>query len=260
MGIGIDKYQSMTSQLLQSAAEKNVAGSSSLRQNIKQDTYEHVEQASVSEAKDSTKVKLSDKAQKVLDELKKKYGNTDFFVADYSSDEEAGQILSNSTKEFGVVITPDELEKMASDEDYCKKISGSIADSQQKLTEFKNSMSESKQSQIKSLGISIGEDGNISFFAELEKQTRAASERIKDAKNAKDAKDAKEAKNAQDSKDPKDLKNEEGSDSTDGDDTKSVHQKGFVNGSSLDELSKAIDKFLTSDDNIVGASHIDYQL
>ncbi|MCR5748479.1 MAG: DUF6033 family protein, partial [Lachnospiraceae bacterium] len=87
------------------------------------------------------KVELSDGAKKILEELKEKYGNTDFFVADFSNDEEAGRILSNSTKEFGVVIKPEELEKMAESEEYKEKIFNTISDTQDQLNEFKDNLS-----------------------------------------------------------------------------------------------------------------------
>ena len=45
-------------------------------------------------AEKNNSVNLSDKAKKLLDELKKKYGNMDFIVADYETDEEAAEYLS----------------------------------------------------------------------------------------------------------------------------------------------------------------------
>ena len=63
-----------------------------------------------------SKVQLSDKAKELLEELKKKYANMDFMVADYETDEEAQSILSRGTKQYSVLITPDTLEEMAVDE------------------------------------------------------------------------------------------------------------------------------------------------
>ena len=50
-----------------------------------------------------TEVQLSDKAKALLEELKSKYGNMDFFIADYSTEEEA-QSLS-LTRHQGVQRT-----------------------------------------------------------------------------------------------------------------------------------------------------------
>ena len=60
---------------------------------------------------------LSDKAKALLQELKKNYGNMDFIVADYSSDEEAQSYLSRGSKEYTVLIDPAELEPMAEDDE-----------------------------------------------------------------------------------------------------------------------------------------------
>ena len=62
-------------------------------------------------------VQLSDKAKALLQELKKQYNNMDFFVADYDTEEEAASYLSRGTKEFSVLIDPEELERMAKDEE-----------------------------------------------------------------------------------------------------------------------------------------------
>lgn len=245
MGIGIEKYSqiaSNTSLMMQNVTEKKSAEGAAAGYNVQKDTYEHVGQTSTSKTQDTANVKLSDKAQKVLDELKQKYGNTDFFVADYSSDEEAGQILSNSTKDFGVLITPDELEKMAADEDYKNKISGTIGESEGKISDFRNSLSDDEKSQIKNIGLSISDDGTVKYFAEIEKQTKAAADRIKEAKESQKS----------DSKDKQDVNTKTDTQRT---------QKKYVKGGTLDELSAAIDKFLSADDeNTVPASHIDYQL
>lgn len=68
--------------------------------------------------KTNTYDNLSTKAKALLDELKDKYTNMDFFVADFSSDEEAQSIMSAGTKDFSALFTGDELEKMANDESY----------------------------------------------------------------------------------------------------------------------------------------------
>ncbi len=66
-------------------------------------------------------VSLSRDAQKLLKELKKSYGNMDFIVADYKTDEEAASYLSRGTNEYSVLISPEELEKMAADKDVKEK-------------------------------------------------------------------------------------------------------------------------------------------
>ena len=75
---------------------------------------------------------LSKDAQAVLDKLKSKYGNMDFFVADPDSEDEAKEIMSRGTKEYSVMISSDELEKMAADEDYYNKNINTIDDAVKK--------------------------------------------------------------------------------------------------------------------------------
>ena len=52
-------------------------------------------------------IKLSDKAKDLLKELRQKYGNIDFIVANYETDEEADAYLSRGTNEFSVLIDPE---------------------------------------------------------------------------------------------------------------------------------------------------------
>ena len=61
---------------------------------------------------DSGSVKLSDKAKALLQELKKSYSNADFYVAEYETDEEAAEYLSRGSKDYSVLIDPEELERM----------------------------------------------------------------------------------------------------------------------------------------------------
>ena len=64
---------------------------------------------------------LSRAAQKLLKELQKSYKNMDFIVADYETDEEAAALLSRGKEEYSALISADELEKMAADENVKKK-------------------------------------------------------------------------------------------------------------------------------------------
>ena len=208
MGMVVGSVKNITSALISGITGKSGTENEDVSGVIK-DTYEHVDKTSLDTTDDTVKTKLSDKAQKVLDELKEKYGNTDFFVADYSSDEEAGQILSNSTKEFGVVITPDELEKMADDEKYKEKFSGIISDSEKSLSDYMNGLSDDDRSSVKSIGFSIKDDGTVNYFAEIEKQLKAIADKREETKDA-------------------------------------AGEKKYLQAGTLNGLGKAIDDFITS--------------
>ena len=128
-----------------------------------------------------SKHNLSDGAKAVLKELQKKYGNMDFFVGD-SEAEDASEIMSRGTKEYSVMIEPEILEEMARDPAAKEKYMGVIDDSTEKLNSIKDKMTDEEKADIKNMGFSIGKDGTVSFFAEMEKAGDAARKRIEEAR------------------------------------------------------------------------------
>ena len=129
-------------------------------------------------------VNLSDRAKELLKELKKTYGDIDFIVASYNSDEEADSYLANGTKEFSVLIDPEELEKMASDDNVKKKNLGIIEEAREKLSDMKESLGD-KKDDVKRLGVSIDKNGTVTYFADLEKMSEKQRERIEKAREEK---------------------------------------------------------------------------
>ena len=81
-----------------------------------------VEKYGVAQKTASKQPELSQDAKDLLNEMQKKYGDMDFFVADYSSDDEAQRYLSRGSKEYSVLIEPELLEKTAADESVKKSI------------------------------------------------------------------------------------------------------------------------------------------
>lgn len=158
---------------------------------------------------DSTKktnthsVKLSDKAKALLQELKKTYNNADFYVAEYETDEEAAEYLSRGSKEFSVLIDPEELERMANDDEVKEQNLSLLDESLGKLSEMKEELKATgREDEVVSLGVNIGKDGQVSYFAELEKageRTKEFVEKIREDKKeaAKDA-EAEKADKPQD--------------------------------------------------------------
>ena len=129
-------------------------------------------------------VQLSDKAKALLQELKKSYSNMDFIVADYDSEEEAASYLSRGTKEYSVLIDPEELERMASDESVKEQNLSLLDEAVGKLDEIKNQLGDHKD-EVVSMGITIGKDGEMSFFAELEKAGERQKEFIDSIREGK---------------------------------------------------------------------------
>lgn len=146
---------------------------------------------------------LSKDAQAVLEKLKSKYGNMDFFVADPDSEDEAKEIMSRGTKEYSVMISSDELEKMAADEDYYNKNINTIDDAVKKSKEINEKFGvESDYGKengvgISQIGIKVNADGTTSYFVELEKLSDKQKERIENAKEKRAEEKKEQAAKAQ---------------------------------------------------------------
>lgn len=143
--------------------------------------------------KTNNTVELSSAAKKLLKELHNTYGNTDFMVANYDTEEEAAEYLSRGTSTYSVLLTPEELEKMAADKDYKNKNLQTLDDAVSKLQDMKNQLGE-KGEDVKRVGVAIGDDGKVSYFAELEKSSEKQRERIEKQRAAKKEEAAKAEK------------------------------------------------------------------
>ena len=135
-------------------------------------------------SKNEKQVQLSDAAKNLLKELREKYKNMDFIVADYETDEEADSYLSRGTKEFSVLIDPEELEKMAADDKVKEKNLALIEEASGNLKDMKEKLG-SKGKEVKNLGVSINNDGTLTYFANLEEMSAKQRERIEEARAEK---------------------------------------------------------------------------
>lgn len=144
-------------------------------------------------------VQLSDRAKKLLEELKKNYSNMDFIVADYETDEEASAYLAKGTKEYSVLIEPETLEEMAADEEAKAKYTGILDDSVEQLKDIKDKLGD-KQDEVTHIGISIGKDGSVSYFADLEKIGERQKEWIEKSRESKKEERTEQEKKAQEQK------------------------------------------------------------
>ena len=127
-------------------------------------------------------VELSEAAKNLLAELKEKYGDIDFFVAEFSNDEEAQYYHNQSTKKYSCVIDPQTLEEMAADEAVKEKYVGIIDTADEKFDQVKEELGEDAD-QVKRMGITVDKDGVVTYFAELTKQTvRMQEDRLNEQK------------------------------------------------------------------------------
>ena len=149
-------------------------------------------------------LQLSSKVQAYLDKLNKSYDNMEFLV--YNSGKDAKEVLSHSTKEVTVMLSREEIEKMASDEKYAaekmKGVQGALRMSEQINCEFgytsafgKNS--ENADTRISRIAISFNDDGSTNIFAELEKSSRKQREQLEEARAEKRAEDKRTQKKQQ---------------------------------------------------------------
>ncbi len=155
----------------------------------------------------SEEVELSDSAKKLLEELKEKYSNMEFYVASYSTEEEAQRYLRQGTKEYSVLIDPETLEAMAKDNDVRKKYEDVLASAGGKLEELKEKLGEDAD-KVEHFCIVIDNTGNVSYFAELDKMSKSREEQLSKAKEKKaeekKVEDKKEAQRAEEKRKTKD--------------------------------------------------------
>ncbi len=138
------------------AAEKNYTGRT-----------DQILFSAVQRKESETYSKLSDKAKSYLADLQKKYPGYAFMIADYETDEEAGRILSEGRGEINVLITPDLVEKMASDEATRSKYEAIIDGAADQFAEIKDKLTEGGKSIVDHLGLTVNGDGTTSIYAFL---------------------------------------------------------------------------------------------
>lgn len=153
---------------------------------------------SVTKDKGTDQVKdtqLSAGAKKVLKELQEKYGDRmDIMTGRYDNDEQAAAYLSRGIKQYSVLIHADELEAMAKDGRTKEKYMSMIDGATSKLDEAKKQLGD-KADDVVRMGVSVGKDGKMSFFADLEQAGAKQRERIEQSRA-----DKKEAAKAEEKK------------------------------------------------------------
>lgn len=160
-------------------------GASESRQTKQQKAAEHVRSSDWKGASSvASGVQLSDSARSLLEELKEKYQNMDFFVADCESAQESQSYLSRGTKEYSVLIDPDTLEAMAADPETKENYINIIDTSTSQMEDIKDKLGEDGE-EVRSIGVKIDSEGNTTFFAELQKVSDSQKEWMEQMKNKK---------------------------------------------------------------------------
>lgn len=150
--------------------------------NAYQDTYEHatqVKKAGYDRPKSTEAkykaidangiqegIKLSDKAKGLLEELRKKYKNLDISAAEWSTDEEQDYYASRTDKEFSVLINPELLEKMASDDSARAQYEDVLANAGKSMETMKNELG-ADADKVKNFSITMDADGKVKYAVQL---------------------------------------------------------------------------------------------
>lgn len=136
-----------------------------------------------------TSKELSPKAQAYLEKLREQYGDYDFVVADNVDDPQA--LTANSDKKYSVILSSDELEKMANDEEYANEVMGKVEDAV-KTADSVIEKAGLEGVQISQLTISFDNEGNTKMFATLEKLSESQQQRLDAAKERAENEESKE--------------------------------------------------------------------
>ena len=200
---------------------------------------------------------LSRSAQKMLTNLSGSRADMDFFVADFKNGDTAKEILAKSDKEFTVIFSKVEMEKMATDPKYYAEKMHSV-DSALRMSEEinaqfgferafgkNNGVSDNATGDlgITKFGISFNSDGTTTFFAQLEKSSA----------NQKDYLEKIQEKKATEKKEAKRKEQREANEV----------KKATVQANSKEELLEKIKKIdwdsIKAEEKIVG-SRVDYSV
>lgn len=185
---GFGSYQNFMDQMISSKGKKSVSEEKSVVSGYEKKSGK----AGLSvQKKDKTGgTALSEKAQKLLEELRETYKDTDFMIADVESDEEKQAIMSRGTKQYSVLMSSEDLEKMAADEETKNKYLQMIDDAKAQLGQVHEDLDDellARGERVSRIGVSFESDGTMKFFAELEKLSEKQKERIEKAKEEKEA-------------------------------------------------------------------------
>ena len=138
---------------------------------------------------------LSPKAQEYLEKLRKQYGDYDFIIADKIDN--PNELAKQSTKAYSVILTNEELEKMANDEEYANKVMGKVEDAIKMADRISEKAELEEGVRFKHVAIAFDEDGNVKLFAELEKISEKQQERLEKLKEKKAEEKTEQKKEAE---------------------------------------------------------------
>lgn len=140
---------------------------------------------------------LSKKAQDFLKNLREKYGDYDFMIGNSTDDLKA--LSKTGSKEFSVIFSSAEIERMANDEKYAEEkmqgVAGAVKMAKRVAEEYGFGSASGENGVINKIGVIVDGSGKMKLFADLEKTTSKQRERI-EANREKRAEEKKAADKA----------------------------------------------------------------
>ena len=189
--------------------------------------------------------KLSEKAQKYYDQLRKKFSNMDFILVSKDMKQQAQANASRFANPNRMVVLIDEekIERMAEDENYRKQYEGIISGSSSQMSQLAKSIGKSANAgSVKGFGMQVNSNGTASFFAVIDKSLAAQKKRIeKKAEQKAEAK--KQEKKAAEKKKTEDKLAQKAEDEKKAA-MKEDEDTITITASSVDELLKKIDDMI----------------
>ena len=142
--------------------------------------------------------KLSKASSSYLESLKTKYANAEIVVVGSDKADQVSEIASEikTNKSTVIVVTEDELEKMATDEETRNKNEALIDEAMQKLPEAVKKINDAGLN-TKTVGIEI-KDGTVNYFAVIDKSIQAQKDRIESKLEEKRAEKKEETSKKED--------------------------------------------------------------
>ena len=209
---------------------------------------ETISQAKQVSGKTIGEPKLSDKAARYYEQLKKKYSNYDFILVSKDQKEQAeANAAKYANKNRTVVLIDDEkIEQMANDEKVRKKYENILSGAQAQLDELKKSLGNNPD--IKGFGMKINDNGAASFFAAVDKNmssARAAQQKRQEKKAEEKAAEKKKAAKEQNAERIEKAREKNRANKADQvDDSENIEDTDMelevVSAGSIDELVKKI--------------------
>lgn len=220
----------------------------------------NVKKTTVTNGRTIGEPKLSEKAQKYYDQLRKKYSNMDFILvsSDMKQQAQANAGRFANPNRMVVLIDEEKIERMAEDEQYRKQYEGIISASATKMPQLANSIQKSANAgQIKGFGMEV-KDGMTSFFAVIDKSLANQKDRItkkaqEKAETKKKDKKAEEKKRAEDKRTQKAEDEKKAS-------MKEDENTVIVTASSIEELLQKINDtiFMQRSDSVRTPQELQY--